>query len=327
MKRGVKRAMIMMAIVGVLVWGSFFAFAQQEEYPKKPITIVVPWAPGGTSSVIALALASELGDYFGVRVLVSNKPGASGAKGTLYVKNARPDGYTLSQAWIAGFAQVPLYHEDPGYDPLKDFYPVAQVSAEPVVAVARKDAPWDTVREFIEDAKKDPEKYNWSGGGALSVHALFFGELVHNAGVDMEGVLYQGATAALPDLLGGTIDVSAGTSTFLALHPEELKAVGVFAEERDPLFPDVPTIKEQGLQAPTVMSWSGIAVHIDTPDEIKWKLVDAFRKILTSKEFKDKMLKDANVRVRYRDPVGFYKTWLKSLEQMKAPIERLKARA
>jgi tripartite-type tricarboxylate transporter receptor subunit TctC len=298
---------------------------QEEEYPQRPISIVVPWGPGGTSSVIAQMVAREAEEALGTRVQVVNQPGASGATGTLFVKDSPADGYTILQTWIAPMVQVPLMEDDAGFDPIEDFYHFARVSQSPVMIVTRADAPWDTVLDFVEDARENPGEYSFSGGGALSVHFLFFSELVRNADIDVRGVTYQGATASLPDLLGGTIDVASGTTTFLTMQPDELKAIGIFAEERHPDFPDVPTVKELGLEAPTVPAWSGLAVRQEVPDSIKERLTAVFEEILTSEEFIAEISGAANVDVSYLGPDDMPAFIEKSMNEMAPALERLKA--
>jgi tripartite-type tricarboxylate transporter receptor subunit TctC len=244
--------------------------------------------------------------------------------GTFYVKQAPPDGYTILQAWLAPMVIVPLFQADPGYSPLKDFFPITQVSAEPVVILARKDRPWNTIAEFIRDAKSNPGKLVWSGGGALSIHSLLCLSLMRNEGVDVSGVYYEGATAALPDLLGGSVHISCGTTTFLALQPDRVKAIGIFAEKRDPTLPDVPTVKELGLRAPAIRSWSGLAVRSDTSLEIRARLVEVFRAALTSKEFHRQLYEAARIRVQYAGPEAFRKVWEASFEELKPLVGAIK---
>lgn len=327
-RREFSRLFVGVMIVGVLVVVTvaqvFGSGVREEAYPQRPVSIVVPWEAGGTSSVIAEMLASRASEVLGVRVGVVNRPGASGATGTVYVADARPDGHTILQTWIAPMVQVPLMEDDPGFDPIEDFYHIARVSQSPVVIVARKDAPWNNIKDFIDDARRNPGRYSFSGGGALSVHYLFFSELVRNENVDVTGVTYPGATASLPDLLGGTIDVASGTTTFVAMQPDQLKAIGIFAEERHPDFPDVPTVKELGLSAPTIAAWSGLAVHADTPTHIKQRLADVFRQILTDEAFVREMSEKAIVDVDYLGPEAMADFIKVSMDQMRPALERLR---
>jgi len=320
---------VKVGIVGLVVVALFLGIAltgvlaQQEKYPTRPVTIICPWKPGGAAEIAARIMAKYLEPILGQRVDVVCKTGGTGATGTTFVKNSKADGYTLIQAFIGPFAQVPLYLGDKcPYDPLKDFYPLGQYSDEPVVMLAKKEKPWDTIKDFIMDAKNHPGKYKCGAGGSLSLHAIFASELFRKAGVDVKIVPYPGCLAGVPDLLGGDLDIISGNYTGLALYPD-LKALGVFANKRDPLMPSVPTIKELGYDVEAVSTWAGYAVRSETPDYIKEKLVTAIRKVATSKEFKDEMWKKIKVRVVYRNPVEFYKLWEDSLRVMEGPVKRL----
>lgn len=295
--------------------------ASEEDFPTRPIELVVPWAPGGTSTLIGQSMASQLSDILGVRVNVVNREGASGRVGTLAVKDADPDGHTILQAWVAPMVVVPLAEEDPGYDPLEDFEMLAWVSEDPVMLVARSDRGWNDASDFLQDAEENPGQFVWSGGGELSVHTLTMRALLANEGIEAEGVIYESATAALPDLLGGAVDVSSANAGMLARQPEELVGLVVYADDRHPAAPDVPTAAELGLDAPTVPGWSGVAVRSDTPDHIKQILADAVREAVLSDAFQQEM-EDAGLVIRYEDTDTARELLRRSLDQLEEPVQR-----
>lgn len=296
------------------------------QWPSKPITIVVPWGPGGMSSMLAQLIGNEMSKILGQRCLVVNKPGGSGATGALFVKKARPDGYTILQAWIAPFVMVPIRNPGVKFDPLKDFDLLAYATQNPVVVLVKKDAPNNTLKEFVDYVKKNPNRiFKFGSGGAMSLHSIYGDTVFHNAGVKVQGVYYQASSKSLPDLLGGNLDVC--FSTFMSLARfEDLKAIGVFASERVPEFKDVPTVKEQGLGAPVTVAWSAFAAPAGLPPEVRDKLVDTLRKVLTDKQITGNIFKKLNQFVDYKNPGGFRKIIERDLKSMRGPVERIMER-
>jgi len=300
--------------------------AKAASWPAKPVTIVIPWGAGSLSFMLAQLIGDEMGKILDQRFLVVAKPGGSGATGSLFVKNSRPDGYTILQAWIAPFVMVPIRNPKVKYDPLKDFDLLAYATQNPVVALTRKDAPYNTLKEFVDYVKKNPNRiFKFGSGGAMSLHSIYGNEVFHNAGVKVQGIYYQASSKALPDLVGRNLDV--GFSTFMSLARfEELKAIGVFASERIPEFKDVPTIKEQGLEAPVTMAWSGFAAPAGLPPEVREKLVSTLQKVLTNEEVKKRIFKNLNQFVVYHGPGDFKGIIERDLKSMRTPVERIMER-
>jgi tripartite-type tricarboxylate transporter receptor subunit TctC len=302
------------------------AIAEAADWPKKSVTIVVPWGPGGMSSLLAQLIGDEMSKVLDQRCLVLNKPGGSGSTGALFVKKARPDGYTILQAWIAPFVMVPIRNPQVKYDPLKDFDLLAYATQNPVVALAKKGAPYNTLKEFVDLVKQNPDRiYKFGSGGAMSLHSIYGDTVFHNAGVKVQGIFYQASSKSLPDLIGGNLDVC--FSTFMSLARfDDLKAIGVFADKRVPEFKDVPTIKEQGLDAPVTMAWSGFAAPAGLPSDVRKKLVDTFNKILTDKDITGRIFSKLNQFVDYQGPDGFRKIIERDLKSMRGPVERIMER-
>ena len=311
-------------LLGLAVVFSFvFASSPKAgEYPNRPITLVVPWQAGGLAAWQAQELAMEMEKKFKVKVLVNSIPGGSSAKGALAVLKAPADGYTILQCWIATFAQVPLF-QDAGYEPLRDFYPLAQATNQPVIVAVREDALWKTLKDFLDDAKANPNKYKWSGAAALGVQGILLGKLFENEGVIARKVVYPGTMAAIPDLLGGRIDIAAANFGFLTKHPGKFRALGVFMDERYPFFPDIPTINEQGYEIKNVVPYSGYAVNRETPEPVVQKLTNTMKEVLTSKDFQNR-LKNKGVWINYKNPKDFEAIIKNAIEVMRGPIEELK---
>lgn len=318
--------MVFTLIMGILLIQASVDVSAAVSYPRKPITIIEPWGAQSWGFLQAQELAAALEPVLGVRVLVQAKSGGSSSVGTKFVKDSRPDGYTLLHGWVAGLVQVPLYEEKPGYDVFEDFELLAYFTETPVVALSRADKPWNTLGEFIEYVKANPNKsFAFSGGPALSVHSIFGGEVFRNAGVEVKGVYYDDAAAAGAAMISGDVDVAFDSLATLERYGNQVKALGVFGEHRYPGFENIPTVADQGLKAPTVRSWSGILAPKGLPVEVRDKLIQALKQVLTNKEFQAKIQQNMRWFVVYKGPEEFKELIRISMEQMKGPIERLKA--
>lgn len=263
----------------------------QAQYPNKPIKMVVPFPAGGTTDIMARAMAAELQKSFGQAVIVENKAGAGGNIGSDYVAKAAPDGYTLLMGTVGTHAiNVSLYPKMP-YDAVKDFAPVSLVAAVPNVLTAAPSLPINSVRELIDAAKKDPNKITFaSSGSGTSIHLS--GELFKQlAGVQMTHVPYKGSSAALPDLMSGQVNVMFDNAPSVMPHIKggKLKAIAVTSNRRSPALPNVPTIAESGLPGFEASSWFGVLAPAGTPKDIVDKLSQAIVKSLQTAEIKDRL--------------------------------------
>lgn len=284
MKSGALRIFASLALAGM----SCVALAQ---YPNKPIKMVVPFPAGGTTDIMARAMAAELQKSFGQAVVVENKAGAGGNIGSDFVAKAAPDGYTLLMGTVGTHAiNVTLYPKMP-YDAVRDFAPVSLVAAVPNVLAAAPTLPINSVRELIDAAKKDPNKITFaSSGSGTSIHLS--GELFKQlAGVQMTHVPYKGSSAALPDLMSGQVDVMFDNAPSVMPHIKggKLKAIAVTTTRRSPALPNVPTIAEAGLPAFEASSWFGVLAPAGTPREIVDKLSQAIVRSLQTAEIKERL--------------------------------------
>ena len=283
-----KSTALRMVTALVLAGVSSIAMAQ---YPNKPIRMVVPFPAGGTTDIMARAMAAELQKSFGQAVIVENKSGAGGNIGSDFVAKSAPDGYTLLMGTVGTHAiNVSLYPKMP-YDAVKDFAPVSLVAAVPNVLAAAPSFPVNSVKDLIDAAKKDPNKITFaSSGSGTSIHLS--GELFKQlAGVQMTHVPYKGSSAALPDLMSGQVDVMFDNAPSVMPHIKggKLKAIAVTSTKRSPALPNVPTIAEAGLPAFEASSWFGVLAPAGTPKDIVDKLSQAIVKSLQTAEIKDRL--------------------------------------
>ncbi|HPV24988.1 MAG TPA: tripartite tricarboxylate transporter substrate binding protein [Casimicrobium sp.] len=282
-------------------FGAAFAFAgaAQAQYPNKPIKMVVPFPAGGTTDILARAVAGELQKSLGQAVIVENRAGAGGNIGSDAVAKSAADGYTLLMGTVGTHAiNVSLYPKMP-YDAVKDFVPVSLVAGVPNVLVAAPSFPVNSVKDLIDAAKKAPDKVTFaSSGSGTSIHLS--GELFKQlAGVQMTHVPYKGSSAALPDVISGQVNVMFDNAPSVIQHIRggKLKAVAVTSDKRSPALPGVPTIAESGLPGFEASSWFGVLAPAGTPKDIVDKLSGAIAKSLQTPEMKERLAGQGAVAV------------------------------
>jgi tripartite-type tricarboxylate transporter receptor subunit TctC len=255
---------------------SFGHQANAQTFPDRTITLVVPFAAGGSTDVVGRVVAQKMGDILGQQVVVENVAGAGGNLGADRVARADPDGYTILMGTVATHALNPLILKQKPYDPEKDFSPVSLLVIVPNVLVVNPKLEVNSVAELIELLKKDPDKYSYaSSGNGTPLHLS--GELFNSmAGVKMQHVPYKGAGPALNDLLGNQISIMFDNLPSSSSHIKggTLKALGITTKERAPSFPDVPTVAETVLGYETY-TWNALFAPAGTPPEVVAKLNEA----------------------------------------------------
>jgi tripartite-type tricarboxylate transporter receptor subunit TctC len=256
-------------------------------YPERLVRIVVPFAPGGGTDVIARALAQEMEKDLRQSVIIENKPGAGTIIGTQAVATSEPDGYTLLMGTFANAVNPSLYAKLP-YEPHKDFAPVALVARSYNIVVVNAKSQLRTIPDLITAAKADPEKLSYGTyGTGTSAHLA--GELFKSlAKVNLTTVPYKGASPAITDLLGGQIQVMFTTVASAAslIAAGQWRALAVTSAERSPAFPDLPTVAEAGMQGYAAESWYGLFAPAKTPPEIIERLNRSAAKAVQSETFK-----------------------------------------
>jgi tripartite-type tricarboxylate transporter receptor subunit TctC len=272
------------AWVAIVAWGVFASGAScAQSYPSKPIKLIVPFAAGGPIDVMGRLVAQWLSSALGQQVVVDNRPGASGAIGTRVVAAAEPDGHTLLIGSVTTLATGPLLAKNVGYDPLKDFVPLALIASTPFALVVAPSVPADTPGEFIAYARANPGKLNF--GTPVGTLAHLTGELFRiRAGIDLVVIPYKGAATAVTDLIGGQVDMTfEPTSVLVAhIHDAKMRPLAVTSASRIAQLPDVPTMIESGLAGFTSYSWTGLVAPAGTPAPIVERLNAAINRGLKS---------------------------------------------
>jgi tripartite-type tricarboxylate transporter receptor subunit TctC len=284
------------AALAILLCGAGWAQAQTA-WPSKPVKIVVPFAPGGTTDLLARAVAPELSRAFGQQFVVENRAGAGGNVGAEAVSKSAPDGYTILMGTVGthGINRA-LYPKLP-YDPFKDFAPITLVAAVPNVMVVNADKAKalniNNVSDFIKAAKSRPGQFNMaSSGNGTSIHLA--GELFKSqTGIFMAHIPYRGSGPALLDLMGGSMDVMFDNlpSAMPLIKSGKLKALAVTSGQRSGAMPDLPTIEEAaGLKGFEASSWFGLLAPAGTPVDIVNRIQQEVAKSLNTPAIKEKML-------------------------------------
>ena len=262
------------------------------QYPDKPIRLVVPYAPGGTTDIMARTLQEPLSKILGQTVIVDNKAGAAGAIGTAQVAHAAPDGYTLIFGNNGPSAIVPLIQKDVGYDPIKDFAPVSLVSIAPMTLVVHPTVPANTVKELIAYANAQPNGVEYATAGAGSLGHLATELFGKEAGVKLVHVPYKGQGPSTMAVLNGEVKMLLTTSSDTqdaAVRAGKLRLLGVSTAKPSPLMPGAPTIN-QSLPGYEVSVWFGILAPAGTAAPVIAKLNAAIRQVLADPELQKKFV-------------------------------------
>ena len=299
----IRRKLITAAMGAAFTAGALLAgpALAQDAWPSKPVKIVCPFPAGGTSDIMARMLAEALGKELGQQFIVENVGGAGGTVGTLRATKATPDGYTLIQT---GVGQCAVAHGlDPklGYDSMRDFVHLAQTHSGPNVLVVNAATPFKSFTELVDHVRKNPGKLNYGFTHAASGHMAM--ELLKQRasecpkgakncnGFFMVGIPYRGGGPMLQDLLGGQIPLMFINQDVALPHVKagKLRALAVSSLQRNPLYPDVPTVAESGFPGFQALSWSGMSAIKGTPQPIIDKLDATLKKIMTSPEIKQRL--------------------------------------
>ena len=274
------------------------------EFPTKEVQIIIPWAAGGATDLIFRALAATTGKYLGKAVVVVNRPGGGSAVGYTEGAQAKPDGYTLASA-VTPLTILP--HQVTTAFTYKSFEPIINVVSDPSMFLIRSDAPWKSLKEFLDFAKKNPDMItvgNSGAGGGVHLVALAFERA---AGVKFNHIPFSGGGPSVTAILGGHINAVSVSPPEGIEHVKagKLKIMALFAEKRFQLFPDVPTVKEQGVDF-GMGQWRGLAAPKGTPPDVIKKLHDAFKQGMDDPVFQ-KNAKDMVVNLSYLGPEAFGK--------------------
>jgi len=284
-----------------LVWAGFCAatlfaapMALAQNYPTRPITLLVPYAAGGGNDVMARIAADKMSRTLGQQIVVENRGGAGGTIATRDAARAAPDGYTLVIGGTGTLAVDPTLYKDPSYDPRKDFAPIGLIAKSALVILVNPALPVYSVADLIALAKKEPGQLNYASAGVGSGMHLGTVYFASEAGIDMTHIPYKGTGPALIDLVGGHVSIyfSSMPSAIGLVKDGKVRALAVTDSKRSPLFPDLPTVAESGLPGYEAVLHYGIVAPAGTPRPIVEKLNAALREAVTSPDLKEKIAAD-----------------------------------
>lgn len=281
-------------LVGNVVFASLASCAlgatAQEKYPNRPVTMIVPQAPGGANDTVARIVAQKLTENLGQQFVVENRPGAGGNVGTAYAAKAPRDGHTLMLTVQSAHVINPALYKSTGFDPLKDFEPVSLVGTVAYVLVAHPGFAPNDIKELIAEAKAKPGQLNYASAGNGTLNHLLGEILKTQAGIDIVHIPYKGAVASATDVVGGRVPLSFQSmpSVVSFIQAGKLKVLGVANEKRVPSLPNMPTIGET-IPGFGATSWYGVFAPAGTPKEIVARIHAEIAKALGAKDLQDKM--------------------------------------
>jgi tripartite-type tricarboxylate transporter receptor subunit TctC len=278
--------------IGAVFGLSAFGDALAQNYPASAITLVIPFAPGGSTSIVGRGIADKMSELLGEKVVVDNRAG--GTVGTRAVTKSDPDGYTLLLGYTGTLAIGPSLYKNPGYDPRKDFAPIGLIGNAPNSLVVHPSFPAMTVAELIAHAKANPGKVNFGSAGAGTASHITGEYFARAAGIKLVHIPYKGTGPALTDLLGGHIPMAFAPipASHSNIAAGRLRALAVTSTTRSSLLPDVPTMMEAGLAGFDASLYYGLAAPAGTPRPIIDKLNKALRDALASDEVKKQLGND-----------------------------------
>ncbi|MBB2920125.1 Bug family tripartite tricarboxylate transporter substrate binding protein [Cupriavidus alkaliphilus] len=299
------------------------AGAAAQDWPQRPVSVVVPFPPGGSSDAIARMLTVPLNEKLGQPFVIDNRPGATGAIGATYVKRAPADGYTMMVASIGVYAVNPFLQKNLAYDPAKDFDLLTVAVRAPNVLVANPQFPANTLAELVAYMKKNPGKVSFASSGAGSSDHLTAALFWQKSATDGLHVPYKGGGPAISDLLAGQVDVSFQNVNAVLQHIRtgKLKAMAVTSDKRSPVLPNVPTMAEAGIKDVEVYSWQGVAAPRGLPPEIKSRLHGALVSSLNDPKMRQK-LSESGFEVVANTPEQFNQFEAQELQRWKTVIEK-----
>ena len=300
----------------------------QAKFPQRPVTLVVPTPPGGSTDFTARLIAEPLTRALGQSVIVDNKPGGAGNIGNQYVARAKPDGYTLLMAYSGYQVGNPHLFKDAGWDPIKDFVPVAMVTRAPQVFAIHHALPVNSLHELIAYAKKNPGKLNYASSGNGSIQHIA-GELFKQlTGTYITHIPYRGSGPAVQDLLAGTVDLHITTPASVVSHIKSgrLRALAVTSPKRLTSLPDVPTATEAGLKGYDLDSWFALYAPAGTPAAVVQQLNTEVNKILQQPDIRKKA-EDSGTSVEAFSPTQLGEFTRKELDYWGGVIKSAKITA
>jgi tripartite-type tricarboxylate transporter receptor subunit TctC len=307
--------------VAALSFAAAAAAQTQDDYPNRPIRIIVPQAAGSGVDQQARVLAQKMGELWGQQGVVENRPGANGIVGMEAGAKAAPDGYTLIYTSVSAVAMNTFIYKKLSYDPLRDFVPITQTVANPMGAVVNPASGIKSIKDVVERAKADPGGLNYGSFGIGNMTHLMGVMLSIAADIKMTHVPYRGQTPAITDVLSGQIPLAFTTTagaTDLA-ESGKLTLLATFGQQRDEQFPNTPTPTEFGYPSVVIEGWAGLLAPAGTPPQIINRLHSGMAKALASPDLKDAILRQGSKAVGSSSPAAFER-YIRSEAQKFQPV-------
>ena len=314
---------IMVRLMGLAIAGLASLSAFGQNYPVKPVTLVIPFPPGGSTDIVGRIVAEQLGKELGQPVVVDNKGGAGGAIGAKHIADASPDGYTLGIATVSTHVINPVTRgASIKYDPLKDFTLITQLASVPNVVSVHPGVPAQNIKEFLDYLRQNPGKVNFATPGSGSLGHMMGETFKFNGKVSMTHIPYRGAGPALNDVLGGQVQVFFDNlpSSLPHIQSGKLRALAVASEKRVTSLPQIPTFAEAGLPLVNDPAWFGLVGPSQLPAAIVKRLSEAIGKVLSQPEV-IKRLQDNGATPVGNSPDAFRKTMSNSLENARKVVQ------
>jgi len=300
--------------------------AQAQEYPTKPITMIVAFPPGGVAELVGRPLAASMEKTLGQPVIILNRPGAGGAVGTTVAAKATPDGYTIlmTLSSISIFPVSDPLEGKPAPYQLSDFMPIALVTADPTVLVVRADSPYKTVQDFVAAAKANPGKINYSSSGVYGTLHVAMEMFAGAAGVQLFHIPYQGGGPAVTALLGGQVEaLASGPAAAVGqIKGGKMRALAGWGAKRLQLMPDLPTFMELGYKDVEFYIWSGVVAPAAIPPNVQHRLRAAVRAAAADPQFVSAMAK-VSTPINYLDAPEFKDFWVADAARLRVAVEKI----
>jgi tripartite-type tricarboxylate transporter receptor subunit TctC len=286
-----RRIALALALAGSCCVGA----SRADEYPSRPVRLIVPYAPGGGADTVARIVARRVSDTIGQTVVIENRGGAGAIIGTEMVAKAEPDGYTLLLGQSGPISINPAVYKDLRYDPIKDFAPITMTTAYPYILAVNAKLPVKSLQDFVALAKSTPGALNYGTTGVGAANHLVTELFSSKAGLKMTHIPYRGTALAVADLIGGQVTMvfSDPVSVLPHLQSGTLRGLAVTSAQRSDVAPDLPTISESGYPGFEALAWHGILAPAKTPPNVINKLHAEIVKALQQAETKDVLVKQA----------------------------------
>ena len=287
-----KRSLLASMLIAMTALVPLGAHAQAENYPERPITMIVPFPPGGPTDLVARVLARQLSDQMGQSVIVDNKGGANGTIGMQAAASAKPDGYTILYN-TSSIALAPNLFSNLNFDSEKDFTAISSTAVVPMVVLVHPSVPANNVQEFIDYAKKNPGKLSYASAGNGNVTHLTAFLFTQSADIDAVHVPYRGSAPGMTDLVGGQVHFMTNTlnDSLPFVREGRVKALAITSAKRSELLPDVPTLAESVMPDFESGAWQGVVAPAGTPPAIIDRLNQEIRKALKSDLVREQLAK------------------------------------